>query len=145
MIKIQNILILLLSTTLFSVVGCSTTAAPKTQTENFALLQDKQTTDKEVRIVFGTPDASFTKNKTKTWVYRNKDDSKEKTYRLPEAFHVRGMILVFNAAGVLQEHRQVDIEQLKTTEKPTTDEADLAVTVRTEDPPPKPASISKSE
>jgi hypothetical protein len=103
-----------------SLAGCASKATPpQTPQQKFEALQDNRSTDEEVRIVWGIPDASLTQGQHKTWIYRNKNDSKKQVYQLPQGFEGRGVILVFDAAGILKEHRQVDAEQLKAAQAAT--------------------------
>jgi hypothetical protein len=116
-------------------------AVEQTQAEKFDELQEGRTTMDEVRVIFGMPDASLTKGKSRTWVYREKNDSKEQTYQLPQGFQGQGIILDFDAQGILKQHRQVSAEELKALQQAQTaqETPKPKVVVKTEDP--KPATV----
>ena len=128
-----------LSILLFNACANNRTLTPQTQTEKFNTLQDGKTTNDEVRIILGAPDAALTKGKLKTWIYRDQNNSKKQIYQLPKGLQGQGIILVFDATGVLKEHRQINFEELKTIQMQQEREKSSPIVIeKTEDP--KPAS-----
>lgn len=106
------------------------------QAEKLDALQDGRTTTDEVRVIFGIPDAALTKGKNRTWVYRDKSDTKKQTYRLPKGFHGQGIILYFDSQGILKNHREASAEDIKALDKQVVQETsrtDVVIDVNKED------------
>jgi hypothetical protein len=121
-LSIASFVLICFSTLFFSSCAGKNLSIMPTQAEKFDALQDGLTTTEEVRIIFGIPDATLTKGKSRTWIYRDKSDSKKQTYPWPKGFQGKGGLLRFDSQGVRKERREVSDEELKALQTKATQE-----------------------
>lgn len=93
-----------------TVSGCKSITKPKDYDDLLDNLVDGQTKEQELIVIYGIPDASLTRGKTKTVVYLAQKNSKEQIYDAEHHFRGEGVELVFDSAGILKSHLIVSHE-----------------------------------